>query len=90
MILVYIAIPFLLVGGTMFVRGWVYTIWPDGKMADKRKRRNLKIGFPTDMKFFGRKVRRLGLILLLVGGGLIGWHYSSPEASPGEVPVEGA
>ena len=45
-------------------------------MAAKRKKVNLKRGFTTDMKLFGRKVRRLGLILVLLGGMLIGWHSS--------------
>jgi hypothetical protein len=28
------------------------------------------------MKIFGRKVRRLGLMLALAGATMIGWHFS--------------
>ena len=70
----------LLLGVTMFTRGLIYTLKPEGKMAEKRRRRNLKVGFTTDMKLFGRKVRRLGFLLSLIGAGLIGWRLSAePE-----------
>lgn len=81
MVLVYVGTPIALLGLMMLARGWIYTLKPNGKMAEKRKRRNLKVGFTTDMKLFGRKVRRLGLILILVGAALVGWHYSQ-EAAP--------
>jgi hypothetical protein len=71
--------PLLVLGLIMLVRGWVYTLRPDGAMAMKRKQRNLRVGFPTDMKRFGRRVRRLGLILSLIGGGLVGWQASKPN-----------
>jgi hypothetical protein len=74
--MLYVGIPLLLLGLTMMLRGWIYTLRPDGKMAEKRKRRNLKVGFTTDMKLFGRKVRRLGLMLAIVGGGLLSWKLS--------------
>jgi hypothetical protein len=76
MVLLYVGIPILLLGLAMMTRGWIYTLWPDGKVAQKRKRRNLKVGFTTDMKVFGRKVRRLGLLITLVGGGLVGWKLT--------------
>lgn len=74
--LLYVGAPVLLYGLLMMTRGWIYTFRPDGKMAQKRKRRNLKVGFTTDMKLFGRKVRRLGLMLAIVGGGLLSWKLS--------------
>lgn len=77
MALLAIGIPFALLGATMMVRGWVYTLRPDGAMAKKRQKVNLKRGFTTDMKVFGRKVRRLGLMILLVGATLIGWQRAS-------------
>lgn len=77
--LLYLGIPLLLLGLTMLARGWIYTLKPNGKMAEKRKRRNLKVGFTTDMKLFGRKIRRLGLLLALGGSGLVGWHFSTPD-----------
>ncbi len=79
MVLVYVGTPIALLGLMMLVRGWIYTLKPNGKMAEQRKRRNLKVGFTTDMKLFGRKVRRLGLILVIVGAALVGWHFSSQE-----------
>jgi hypothetical protein len=74
--LLYVGVPVLLFGLLMMARGWIYTFWPEGKMAQKRKRRNLKVGFTTDMKLFGRKVRRLGLLIALAGGGMLGWSLS--------------
>ena len=74
--MLYVGVPLLLLGLTMMVRGWVYTLRPDGKMAEKRKRRNLKVGFTTDMKLFGRKVRRMGLLTLIIGGGLVSWKLT--------------
>jgi hypothetical protein len=76
MVLYVFGVPTLLLGLVMMARGWVYTLRPDGAMAQKRKKVNLKRGFTTDMKVFGRKVRRLGLMLALVGGTLIGWQRS--------------
>lgn len=74
--LLYVGVPVLLFGLLMLARGWIYSFRPEGKMAQKRKRRNLKVGFTTDMKLFGRKVRRLGLMISLVGGALLGWSLS--------------
>ena len=73
---VAVAAPFLLLGVTMWTRGLIYTLRPDGKMAEKRKRRNLRVGFPTDMVLFGRKVRRLGFLIAIISAGAIAWHYS--------------
>ena len=82
--------PLALLGLTMMARGWIYTVRPDGPIAAKRKKRNLQRGFTTDMKLFGRKVRRLGLMLLLLGGFLIGWqlsHRADVVAGVADVPV---
>ncbi len=68
--------PLAFLGLTMMVRGWIYTLRPDGPTAAKRKKRNLQRGFTTDMKLFGRKVRRLGLLLVLGGAFLVGWQLS--------------
>ena len=76
MILYVVGAPLALLGLTMMVRGWIYTVRPDGPTAAKRKKRNLQRGFTTDMKLFGRKVRRLGLMVLLLGAFLIGWELS--------------
>lgn len=74
--MLFVGIPALLFGLLMMTRGWIYTIWPEGKVAEKRKRRNLRVGFTTDMRLFGRKVRRLGLMIVLVGAALTGWDLS--------------
>jgi hypothetical protein len=87
--MIYAAIPFLLLGLLMYARGWIYTVSPDGPMALKRKKRNLKLGFTTDMKVFGRKVRRTGFLVLMVGGGLVAWDLSGRASAdaPAELPV---
>ena len=77
MTLLVVGTPLALLGAVMMIRGWVYTVRPRGSMAIKRQQVNLKRGFTTDMKIFGRKVRRLGLLLVLVGATLIGWHRAS-------------
>ena len=57
-----------LLGLTMSLRGWTYTLKPDGAIARKRQQKNLRLGFTSDMKLFGRKVRRLGYLLMLLSG----------------------
>ena len=80
--MLYASAPFLLLGLAMLTRGWIYTLWPNGKVAEKRKRRNLKVGFTTDMKLFGRRIRRLGLMITLVGAALAGWHFAGAADPP--------
>jgi hypothetical protein len=75
--MLYAGAPILLLGLAMLARGWIYTLWPNGRVAEKRKRRNLKVGFTTDMKLFGRRIRRLGLMISLVGSGLVAWHFTT-------------
>ncbi len=79
MALLVVGTPLAVLGAVMMIRGWVYTLRPDGAMAKKRQRVNLKRGFTTDMKVFGRKVRRLGLLLVLVGATLVGWQRASVD-----------
>lgn len=71
----YVGLPLLLLGMTMWTRGLIYVLKPDGKMAEKRKRKNIKVGFTTDMRVFGRKVRRVGFLLTLIAIALCyaGW-----------------
>jgi hypothetical protein len=85
--MLYVGVPLLLLGLTMMIRGWVYTLRPDGKMAEKRKRRNLKVGFTTDMKLFGRKVRRVGLLVVIAGGALVGYHLTELRDAQSAPPV---
>lgn len=84
--MIYAGAVILTFGLTMWTRGLIYTLRPEGKMAEKRKKRNLKVGFTTDMKVFGRKVRRLGFLIVLVGGGILAWHFSGEV---GAAAVEG-
>lgn len=86
--LLWIGLPLFLLGATMMVRGWVYTLQPEGSMALKRKKVNLKRGFTTDMKVFGRKVRRLGLMMTMVGALLLGWYRSQAIDSVTVPPEE--
>ena len=57
----------LLLGLVMFIRGWIYTLKPEGAIARKRQQKNIRLGFTTNMRVFGRKIRRLGLFILIVG-----------------------
>jgi hypothetical protein len=77
--LIWFAAPLLALGLTMYTRGLIYTLRPKGRMAEKRKKRNLKVGFTTDMEVFGRKVRRVGFLLSLVAGGLLAWDLSGEQ-----------
>ncbi len=65
-LLIATGLPFL-------VRGWIFTLKPDGGVSQKAKERNLRLGLETDMARWGRKVRRFGLMLTLAGGGLAFW-----------------
>lgn len=76
MIFYVLGAPLALLGLAMMTRGWIYTLRPTGPIAEKRKKVNLQRGFTTDMKLFGRKVRRLGLMLTLLGAFLVGWQLS--------------
>lgn len=63
----------LLFGLPFSIKGWILTLRPEGKVALKTKERNLRLGLETDMKVWGRKVRRFGLLLVMTGGALIAW-----------------
>ena len=67
MIMIFCGLIFLL-GLTMSIRGWIYTIKPEGAIARKRQQKNLRLGFTSDMKIFGRKIRRLGYIFMFASG----------------------
>ena len=71
MIYLIFGIPLSLFGALAFTRGWIYTLRPEGPMAIKRREKNIDKGFPSDMKYFGKRVRRFGYLCLLIGGGLI-------------------
>ncbi len=87
MIFFALGIPLALLGVTMMARGWIYTLRPSGPTAEKRKKKNLQRGFTTDMKVFGRKVRRLGLLILLLGAFFVGWELSHRADEPTLAPT---
>lgn len=72
-------------GGAMIARGLIYMLRPDGGIAEKRKRKNLKYGMPTDMRVFGRRVRRLGVLVALSGGWLVAWELSDDVGAADDV-----
>ncbi len=67
-VIVLFALPFL-------IRGWIFTLKPEGTLSSKAKERNMRLGLETDMKKWGRRVRRFGFLLTLIGGGLCAWGY---------------
>lgn len=69
-IITILGLPFL-------IRGWIFTLKPEGPTSLVAKERNLRLGLETDMKKWGRKVRRLGLLIVLAGSGLVAWGASS-------------
>lgn len=77
--MIYVGVFLVALGLTMWTRGMIYTLRPQGKIAEKRKRKNLKYGFTTDMKLFGRKIRRLGFMLTLFGSLALAWGLPGTE-----------
>ena len=83
----------------MYTRGLIYTLKPDGAMALKRQKKNLKYGMTTDMLVFGRKVRRLGFMITLLCGGILAYLHAGEDEpamaagagveAPAQTPPEG-
>ena len=67
----------LLVGVPFLIRGWIFTLRPEGATSNQAKERNLRLGLETDMKKWGRRVRRFGLLLTVIGGALTAWGVTS-------------
>lgn len=65
-IIIVLGLPFL-------IRGWIFTLRPDSATSTRAKERNMRLGLETDMKLWGRRVRRSGFILVTVGGLLVAW-----------------
>lgn len=79
--MIVLGLCLLFVGGVMAARGLIYGLRPEGAIAEKRRRKNLKYGMPTDMRVFGRRVRRLGVLVALAGGWLLAWELSDDVSS---------
>ena len=64
---------FALLGLPFMIRGWLFTLKPEHAIALRAKERNMRLGLETNMKVWGRRVRRIGFILCGIGGALIAW-----------------
>ncbi len=71
----------LALGLLMYVRGLIYSMRPDGPMAKKRQKKNLKYGMSTDMLVFGKKVRRLGFMIALGGGIALAYLHAGDDGA---------
>ncbi len=80
MIQLIIGVVLLLVGLPFLVRGWIFTLRPEHAVSVKAKERNMRMGLETDMKAWGRRVRRFGTILVAIGIGLAVWGVSSLQS----------
>ncbi|MCP4504252.1 MAG: hypothetical protein GY822_30390 [Deltaproteobacteria bacterium] len=75
-------------GLLMYIRGLIYSMRPDGPMAKKRQKKNLKYGMSTDMLVFGKKLRRLGFMVALGGGVALAYMRAGDDAPATEVPED--
>ncbi len=71
----------ILFGMPFLVRGWLFSLKPEHPMTLKARERNLRLGMEVDMVRWGRRVRRFGLLLVIIGGVLVGFGYTSLGAS---------
>lgn len=62
-----IGIVILVLGLPFLIRGWIFFLRPEHTISLQAKERNLRMGLETDMKVWGRKVRRLGFLICSVG-----------------------
>lgn len=67
----------LVVGVPFLVRGWIFFLKPEHAVSLKARERNLRLGIETDMKKWGRRVRRMGFMLTLSGVALTWYGWSS-------------
>ena len=77
MIQLAIGAVILIIGLPFLIRGWIFFLKPESTISLQAKERNLRLGLETDMKKWGRRVRRFGFLLVLVGGGLTVWGLRS-------------
>jgi hypothetical protein len=66
-VLHYLGLFLAALGVPFFVRGWIFSLRPEGAVSAKARERNLRLGLETDMRRWGRRVRRFGLLLLGIG-----------------------
>jgi hypothetical protein len=70
MIRLILGCVFIVLGLPFFIRGLIFSTKPDHQMTRQAKERNLRLGLETDMLTWGRKVRRFGFLLLVIGATL--------------------
>lgn len=73
MIQLVIGIVIVALGLPFFIRGWIFSVAPEHAITLRAKERNMRMGLETNMKMWGRKVRRMGTLLMLAGGILTVW-----------------
>src|SRR5262249_2943366 len=64
---------FSLAGLPFLIRGWLFTLKPAHAISLRAKERNMRLGLETDLKRWGRRVRRIGFIRCGIGTALILW-----------------
>jgi hypothetical protein len=69
-ILFVLGLPFL-------IRGWIFSLKPEHAVSLQARERNLRLGLETDMKRWGRKVRRMGFLICGIGTTLLWFGYKS-------------
>lgn len=73
MVLTVLGVVLMLLGAPFLVRGWLFTLRPDHAATLRARERNLRLGLETDMKAWGRRVRRMGFILCVSGALVAAW-----------------
>jgi hypothetical protein len=67
----------VLVGLPFLIRGWIFFLRPEHAISKQAQERNLRLGLETDMKRWGRRVRRMGFLIVAVGAALAFFGYRS-------------
>jgi hypothetical protein len=71
MALIVIGAIIATLGLPFFVRGLIFSLRPESSISLRARERNLRLGLEANMRLWGRRVRRFGLLLLVIGGTLI-------------------
>ncbi|MBI4820927.1 MAG: hypothetical protein HY791_31980 [Deltaproteobacteria bacterium] len=74
-----IGLILLTFGLPFFVRGLIFTRRPDHRLTLKAKQRNLRLGLDSDMTRWGKRIRRFGFLMMVVGGTLAAFGAASLE-----------
>lgn len=65
-LVIALGLPFL-------VRGWIFSLRPQHAISRRARERNLRLGLEPDMHRWGRRVRRVGLCVVIVGAAWLSW-----------------